>query len=119
MPIGTPVSMLGLFLSGDLGDETIYTDRYGRKIHYKKSPPEKPPTEPQIQIRTRFKLAQKEYMALAQADRLDYELLVQRASLCMTGQNLFIHVAMKLTFGTLGTLQQQTGISVIPPTPRP
>lgn len=115
MALGIPASVIGLIVSGDVDGLTIYTDRYGRKVAYPKAPPKEPPTEFQTYYRNRFKTAQANYMALTASQKKDYEDLVKAANLCMTGQNLWIHVATKGTFGTLDTLMQQTGITVIPP----
>jgi len=117
MGLGIPASALGLIVSGDIGELTIYTDRRGRKIAYPKAPPKEPPSVMQINCRRRFRSAQLQYMALTPSQKLAYEDLARGAGLCLTGQNLLIHVAMKHTFGTLTTLMQQTGISVIPPDP--
>jgi len=115
MALGIPPSLLGLIVSGDVDGITIYTDRHGRKVAYPKAPPKEPPTKMQVDVRARFKAAQAEYMSITVDQKRAYELLTKAASLCLTGQNLWIHVAMKHTFGTLDTLQAQTGISVIPP----
>lgn len=117
MALGIPVSVLGMIVSGDVSGLTIYTDRHGRKVAFPKAPPKKPPTDAQITLRTRFKTAQAEYMTLSVTEKADYERLVISASLPLTGQNLWIHVAMKHSFGLLDTLQQQTGITVPAPTP--
>lgn len=117
MGIGIPANIIGLIVSGDVSGVTIYTDRYGRKIAYPKAPPKEPPSPAQVLSRGRFAAAQAEYMGLSVTEKLAYENLTKRASLCLTGQNLFIHVAMKRTFGTLTTLEQQTGVTVTPPTP--
>jgi len=117
MALGFPPNIIGLIVSGDVGGITIYTDRHNRKIAYPKSPPKEPPTKMQVDVRARFKAAQAEYMAITAEQKADYELLTKAASLCLPGQNLWIHVAMKHTQGTLDTLQRQTGISVIAPTP--
>lgn len=117
MALGVPASILGLIVSGDCSGETIYTDRHGRKIHFPIAPPKEPPTQMQVDVRTRFKSAQQEYMALAPIDKEDWELLTKRASMCMTGQNLFISVAMKRNQGILDTIMQQTGVTVVSPTP--
>ena len=117
MALGIPASMLGLIVSGDVDGLTIYTDRHARKVAYPKAPPKEPPTPLQVWARGRFKVAQAEYMAAAPAEKVLWESLTKRASLCLTGQNLFIHVAMKHSFAVLDTLMQQTGVSVIPPTP--
>lgn len=117
MAFGIPAALWGLIVSGDVGDYTAYTDRHGRKVVYPKSPPKKPPSPLQVAQRQRFRLAQAEYMALSFFDKLNWELLTQRASLCMTGQNLFIHIAMRGTYDTLSTLELQYDVSVTRPTP--
>ncbi len=104
-------------VSGDVSGLTIYTDRYGRKVVYPKAPPKEPPTNLQIAARARFAAGQAEYMSLTASQKADYERLVQIATLAMTGQNLFIHVAMKHTAAMLATLMLQTGITVPQPTP--
>lgn len=116
MPYADPLSCMGLQVSGDLGGLTIYTDRYGRKVAYPKSPPKKPPTDLQSYHRDRFRAAQQEYMALSPQHKADWESLVRRAALCMTGQNLFIHLALKHAPLDLTTLINQTAIYVDPPT---
>jgi len=115
--LGIPASVIGLIVSGDVDGITIYTDRYNRKVAYPKAPPKEPPTQMQVDVRNRFKSAQAEYMGLTPLQKEAYESLTKKANLCMTGQNLFIHVAMKLTYGTLTTLQEQTGVTVVPPSP--
>ncbi len=115
MPIGFPVNMLGYSVSGDIGGVTIYTDRWQRKVSYEKAPPQKPASPWQRNLRDKFRDAQAQYMALSADDRADWELLACRANLCMTGQNLLMHVAMKRSFGLLETLMKQTGVTVVPP----
>lgn len=117
MALGVPASILGLIVSGDCSGETIYTDRHGRKVHFPVAPPKEPPTVYQVEIRNRFKAAQAEYMSLSAADKYQWEELARKTSLCMTGQNLLIHVAMKRTYDVLDTLMLQSGITVTPPTP--
>lgn len=117
MALGIPASCLGLIVSGDVDGITIYTDRYARKVAYPKAPPKEPPTQMQVDVRARFAAAQAEYMGLSSSEKAAYEELTKGASLCMTGQNIFISVAMKRTFGILQTLMDQTGVTVTPPTP--
>ncbi len=115
MGLGIPASILGLIVSGDIDGLTIYTDRYGRKVAFPKAPPKEPPTDFQVYYRNRFRIAQRNFMALTIMEKVDYESLAKAASLCMTGQNLFIHVSLKHTFALLDTLQSQTGITVVAP----
>lgn len=116
MALGIPASALGLIVSGDVDGLTIYTDRHGRKVAYPKAPPKEPPTISQVNLRERFRLAQAQYMALSPAGRADWEQISVRSGICMTGQNLLIHVAMKHSLALLDTLMNQTGVSVAPPT---
>ena len=110
-----PLSVLGVNVSGDLGPLTIYTDRFGKKVGYPRSPPKEPPSDLQVFYRNRFRTAQQSYMLLTPSQKLAWETLIQRTSICMTGQNLYIHIALKAAFDLLTTLQRQTGISVIAP----
>jgi len=117
MAHAVPSSVFGLIVSGDVGDFTIYTDRFGKKVTFPKSPPKEPPTPFQVALRTRFKTAQANYMALSDVAKADWELLVQRTHLCMTGQNLYISVSMRRTFDILDTLMHQSRVSVTPAPP--
>ena len=119
MAYGNNASLWGLRISGDIGGLTVYTDRFGKKVAYPKAPPDKPPSPLQIQQRRRFTASQKEYGLLNQAQKLAYENLTKAASLCMTGQNLFIHVALCHAFQLLLTLMRQWEITVTPPTYQP
>ncbi len=116
MPFTFPINAIGCTVSGDLGPFTIYTDRFGKKVFYPKSPPKSPPTDLQLAVRSRFSSAQAEYMSLTPDEKIAWEKLAQRANLCLTGQNLFIHVAMMHTTSMLLTIIGQTGVSVDPPT---
>lgn len=118
MAYTVPADLLGLVVSGDLGGMTIYTDRFGKKVYYPKAPPTKPPSPLQVIQRGRFRLAQADYMQLPSADKRAFELLAQRASLCLTGQNLFIHVALDHDYVFLDTLQHQWKVNVPDPTAR-
>lgn len=119
MGFGTTPNLWGLEVSGDIGPFTIFTDRFGKKVNFLKAPPKEPASTMQVQQRSRFRSAQAEYQGLSKEEKREYEDLTKRASLCMTGQNLFIHVALRNTFGLLQTLQLQWNITVTPPTYQP
>jgi len=116
---GTNASLWGLEVSGDIGALSVYTDRFGKKVAYPKSPPKEPASPLQIQQRTRFRLAQAEWSQQTDEVKADLEALVDAASLCMTGQNLWVHTALRDTFAQYITLQTQTGITVPLPTYQP
>ncbi len=115
MARGFPLSALGLIVSGDLGGETMYTDRFGKIVSFPLAPPKEKPTSRQMWVRTRFKTAQAAYMSLTTSVKADWEDLTKRTNLCMTGQNLYIHVAMKGSYALLNTLISQSGVTVAAP----
>ena len=110
-----PFEFLGLTVSGDLADVTIYTDRFGHKVAFPRSPPKEPPTARQLVQRNRFRSAVAAYMALTDAEKAAYESITLKSGCCLTGQNLFIKVALKWEFNALNTLRRQTGIAVPSP----
>jgi len=116
MPYTINWQLMGIALSGDIGDLTIYTDRFGRKIAFPKSPPKKPPSARQEVLRARFRTAQGNYMALSDAQKTDYENVTKRTSLGITGQNLWISISLKHTFDILRTVERQSGITLVQPT---
>ena len=110
-----PWDLIGLTVSGDFGDLTVYTNRFGKKVFYPRAPPDKPPSLLQVQQRQRFRNAVLAYMALTAAEKADWERITLKSSCCLTGQNLFIKVALKRQYDALETLRRQTGISVSNP----
>ncbi len=115
MPLGVPANVLGLIVKGDVADITIYTDRYGRKVAYKKSPPKKAPSALQTVQRARFAEAVTNWKALSTDVKTLWENISLRTSLYMTGHNLWIHVSLQSATLLLATLQRQSGITVDDP----
>lgn len=115
MPLGFPPSLLGFWVSGDFAGETYYTDRFHRIVSFPIAPPCDPPSPMQVKQRGRFATAVANWHVADAADREGFEEISLRASLCMTGLNLWIHTSLKGNFEQLGTLQRQTGISVNDP----
>jgi len=109
-----PASVLGLTVSGDLGGVTIYTDRYGQKTVYPFSPPKEPASPAQIRLRERFRQAHLAWRSLTAADKRNLEIAVNLASLCMTGQNVYISACLTNRAASLATLAAQTGIPLPP-----
>lgn len=112
MAFTVPWQIMGLQVSGDVGDETIYTDRFGKKIAFPKAPPEKPPTNLQILQRTAFKNAQARWMQLTAPEKKNLEDACRKLSIPITGQNLYMHTIMKLDFSAYATVQRQSGINL-------
>lgn len=110
-----PWNLIGLSVSGDFGDTTIYTNRRGKKVTFPRSPPTKPPSPLQQHQRARFRQAQANWAALTPQQQRDWELVTMKASLCLTGQNLAIHYALLPEDDFLVTLERQTGIALTRP----
>lgn len=115
MPFGWPASLLGFLVSGDFAGQTYYTDRHFNVVHFPQAPPCQPPSPMQVKQRARFGMAVANWKGASAADREGFEEISLRASLCMTGLNLFMHTAMSGKYEELATLQRQTGISVNDP----
>jgi hypothetical protein len=112
MALSLPANALGLIVSGDVAGYTIYTDMLGRKVAFPQAPPKEPPSPLQISHRARFRMAQEAWTALTDSEKAVLELATQRASLAMTGQNLYIAIALKNQPGLVETLERQTDLSL-------
>lgn len=112
MPLGVPANALGLIVSGDVAHVTIYTDRHGRKVEYPIAPPTKPPSRLQRIQRDRFRRAQAAWMALSDADKATLERVVANCSLALTGQNLYIALALRNNLRLQESLSRHTGLTV-------
>lgn len=111
-----PWDFLAINASGDLGAFTCYTDRFGKKIWYPKTPPETPETPGQRQQRDRFAAAVANWKEAEQATREAYEAVSLAASLMMTGHNLWVSLSFSQDDQARVTLVRQTGIEIpLPP----
>src|ERR1041385_6973737 len=109
-----PFSLLGFRVMGDVAGYTCYTDRYGRKVYYKKAPPDKPPSGRQALQRRRFQLAVAAWKSLTDAEKHSLEEACRRSSLCLTGQNLYTSCSLRGDFGTYATIEEQPAIQLPP-----
>lgn len=110
MPLGVPASILGIIVKGDLADLTLYTDRLGRKVWFPKAPPTTAPTPLQQIQRNRFKSAQRAWAALTLVQKAQLEDAANALSLSMTGQNLYICLALRCDESLILTLRRQSGV---------
>lgn len=119
MAFTVPWDLLGLNISGDLGAWTCFTDRFGKKVWYPKTPPETPETPAQRQQRDRFAAAVANWRAADQATRDAFESISLAASLMMTGHNLWVALSFSQDDKARQTLTRQTGIYIPLPPPLP
>lgn len=116
MAWSVPWNLLGLIVSGDVGAFTIYTDRFGRKTAFPKAPPEKPPSTDQLLQRSRFATAQAAWSALTDHEKAALEAACRNLSIPLTGQNLYIKVALTNRQSAADTVAEQSDIA-LPPIP--
>lgn len=113
---GLPASLLGFWVSGDLCGLTIYTNRFGKKVFFQEAPALKPPSPLQVIQRNRFRTAFQNWKALTKTQKANLELAVNRASLCLTGQNLYVSASLTNRAEVVGTIARQTGLVLPIPT---
>lgn len=111
-----PWNLLGLQLSGDVGDVTIYTDRFNRKVAYPKAPPKEPPSTAQVALRNKFRLAVLDWKSQTDQVKENYEDATKLTSIVMTGLNVWVSVALTHRVDLLRTLERQTGLTLPNPT---
>jgi len=105
-----PWNFVGLEVSGDVADLTIYTDRFGKKVAFPKAPPKEPPTFNQMIQRQRFKDGQADWMALTDEEKANLELATKKVSAPLTGQNLWISSYIRNDSSDLETFERQSGV---------
>lgn len=111
-----PFDLLGFRVMGDVAGITVYTDRHFRKVAYKKAPPDKPASPSQRAYRDRFAFAVRAWKSLNDEQKAQLEVAVHRASLCLTGQNLFTSCLLRSKQTVYETVARQTN-TVLPPLP--
>jgi hypothetical protein len=109
------IPFAGLMVAGDVGDLTVWTNKNGRIIVAPKSPPDKPPTPPQIRQRQRFALAMQHWHKETDQTRTDWETLTNRLSLCAVGLNVYISLSLVPDDERLNTMNRQAHLSLPPP----
>jgi len=110
------LSWLGLLSWGDIAEFTLYRDRFRQLVIYPKQYPKS--TVPAFQRRQRdlFKIAVEKWNSLTNDQRAQWSLAARRASLRMTGYNLFIAVALLPDPPALDTIARQTATVLYQPT---
>jgi len=107
-----PWNLIGIEVSGDIGDLTIYTDRFQKKVAFPKAPPKEPPSARQIAQRLKFKNAQAAWMALTFREQVNLEKATQSLSAPLTGQNLWISAFIRNDNSDLITFESQSGFDL-------
>lgn len=107
-----PWSVFGLRVKGDIGPFTLYTDRFGRKTAFPISPPKEPPTAAQLRQRDRFRQSHSQWKQLTTIQKANLEEACRRASLCLTGKNLFMSACLLNKDASLQAIGRQTNLEL-------
>jgi len=107
------LAWIGFVTWGDLHDVTIYRNKKGKVVMFSKTWPKKPPSPEQIEWRTKYTNAAALWRALPPTARHQWHLATRRASLTMTGYNLFVHYVITHDEKAIRTLERQTGTTLL------
>jgi hypothetical protein len=111
----TPWSLLGLTVSGDLGDFTLYQRQDRAVVAYPRSPPKVPRTYLQAIQRSRFATAVANWLNADPAERDAYERATLRTALPATGHNLWISLSFSQDDELRDTISRQAGVLLTMP----
>lgn len=106
--------MLGFRPTGDLGPFTFYTSQRNSIVFFPKAPPLNPPSYLQTVQRNRFRLAAKQWQALPDLERTNWERVAKTAKLTITGYNLFVWAVLRNGETTIQAFSDRYGIQLLP-----
>lgn len=110
---------MGWNAQGDLGGLTFYTSARKRLVFFPKSPPLSPPSTLQLMQRDKFRLVATLWRKLAPGQRAAWNAAQHAAHLGVTGYDLFVHYILRSDEALIRTIEQQTGLTLIPAPPPP
>jgi len=88
----------------------VYTDKRGRKTFYPIDVPKSRSSPAQAAFRERFRLAQAAWAALTSDEKQLLEDATRRTSVPLTGQNLYISVALRGNQSAADAIFRQAGL---------
>jgi len=106
--------MLGFRPTGDIGPYTFYTSQRNAIVFFPKAPPLNPPSYLQTVQRNRFRLAAKQWQALPELERENWERVAKTAKLTITGYNLFVWHLLRHGQTTVQAFSDRYGIQLLP-----
>lgn len=108
------LSFLGLITWGDIGPLTCYRNKHGKIVWYAKAPPTCPASPAQTIYRDKWRAAAVAWNALGPDLRARWELASKRASLRITGYNLWIYFSTTGDADAVRTVEGITGLALLP-----
>lgn len=106
------INVLGLVVSGDLADMTIYTMKNGTKVFFEKAPPKEPPSPDQLTIRNRWRQAATGWKQLGEEGQRLWRLATTRAHARFTAYNIWVSLFVRPDPSAFQTLQNISGITL-------
>jgi hypothetical protein len=108
--------LLGLEISGDLGDFTMWRTRRGKIVVYPRTVPGKVPSVAQQNHRQHFRESVQRWNALLPDEKDAYERASKTLSLPMTGHDLWIRWTFAGSLAEAETIQRLAGVALtLPP----
>lgn len=109
------VGILGFVTWGDIGPLTIYRTKRGRMVFFAKAPPLCPASLAQQANQDLWRLAAVNWKRMDADRRARWELASKRASLSITGYNLFVYWSTTNDTTAVQTVERITGLDLLPP----
>jgi len=107
------LALLGWSLTGDFGGLTAYTTEKGKVVMFPRAPPLNPPSDAQQLQRDRLTEAANEWALFPLGTQQKWQQAARRASLRITGYNLWVYWHMSGDTATVATVSHQTGIDLV------
>jgi hypothetical protein len=107
------LALLGFNCTGDVGPWTLYTSKRGALVFYPRVPALSPPSAQQFSQRQRFSQAASLWRMMPQSARDNWELATKRASLKLTGYNLFTFWYTRRDLDIIRTIERQTSLQLL------
>ena len=108
-------TFLGLEISGDLGDFTMWRTRRGKIVCYPRTVPGKVPSVSQQNHRQHFRESVQRWNLLTKQQKADYESASLRCSLPMTGHDLWIRWTFAGCIGEAQTIERLARVALVYP----
>jgi len=113
-PLEKLFTLFGFVIWGDFGPLTMYHRADGRLVVMLKTWPDKPASPKQLTQRAVLTAAAATWNALTQSQRAQWTAAAARASLCMTGYNLWVHWQITGDDAAIATIERHTHTTLLP-----
>jgi hypothetical protein len=108
------LALLGFSCTGDLGPWTLYTSARHQIVFYPRVPALNPASPLQTVMRDRWRQAAATWRMLTDTDRTNWEEASKRASLKITGYNLWVYYSTSNDRAAVDTIARQSGLPLLP-----